>query len=155
MAVIQAGELQVIIGVVVTVVLGYGVGPIVRRVGTMIPIPPPNEDQETVRLWTRLIEQKTGGAWIGFFERPIFFAAIWIPNAWPILSSWLVFKLAFYWQGANFTAFPQTAPDSKDLAWLVARRQLGTHHIATALVGTAANVVAGLAGFAVGKWIPG
>lgn len=152
MLVIQAAELQLIIGLSVTIVLGCGVGLIVRCVGRLIPIPPPNEKPETVRLWTRLIEQTTGGAYIGFFERLIFFAAFWI-GASLILSSWLVFKLALYWQGANFTAFPEKAPDNEDLAWLVAKRQLGTHHVATVLVGTAANIVAGLVGVAVGQWI--
>lgn len=152
MIVIQADALQVIIGLAVTIVLGFGVGPVVRCVGMFIQIPPPNEEPETVRLWTRLIGQNTGGAYIGFFERLIFFAAFWI-DAWLILSSWLAFKLAFYWQGANFTTFPQTAPKSEDLAWLVARRQLGTHHVATVLVGTAANIVTALVGYAVVKWI--
>jgi len=155
MLVIHAAELQLIIGLAVTVSLGFGVGPIVRCVGRSIPMPPPNEEPETVRLWTRLINQTTGGAYIGFFERLIFFAAFWTQAAWPIFPSWLAFKLAFYWQGANFTAFPEKAPEStKDFEWLVARRQLGTHHVATVLVGTAANIVAGLAGYAVGKWIP-
>jgi hypothetical protein len=64
-----------------------------------------------------------------------------------------VFKLAFYWQGANFTKFPETSPGKEDLEWMVAKRQLGTHHVATALVGTGANIVVALIGTAVGKWI--
>ena len=87
------------------------------------------------------------------FERPIFFAAFWIAGAWPLISTWLVFKLAFYWQSANFTAFPQSAPDPKEAEYLVAKRQLGTHHVATSLVGTAANIVLALVGVAVGKWV--
>lgn len=103
--------------------------------------------------WEKLRKMKTAGSAIGHVERPIFFAALWITNGWPILSSWLVFKLAYYWQSANFTAFPLDPPNKEQGAWLVAKRQLGTHHVATALVGTGANIVLALVGVAVGKWI--
>jgi hypothetical protein len=143
---------HVLIGLAVTVILGFGVGCLVRHVGVSIgPLPAPSS--ETTPQWTKLTSQKTGGSWIGHIERPIFFAALWIPGAWPILSSWLVFKLAFYWQGANFTAFPKLSPNEREADYLVAKRQLGAHHVATALVGTGANIVLALIGVAVGKWI--
>ncbi len=141
-----------LIGLAVTVLLGFGVGCLVRRVGDSIgPLPTPSP--EVTQQWNQLTSQNTGGKWIGHVERPIFFAALWIAGAWPILSSWLVFKLAFYWQSANFTAFPETSPNEREAAYLVAKRQLGTHHIATALVGTGANILLALVGLAVGKWI--
>ncbi len=140
-----------VIGLGVTVLLGLGVGRLVRHVGDSIgPLPAPSA--ETTTQWERLAAQKTGGAWIGHIERVIFFAALWIAGAWPILSSWLVFKLAFYWQGANFTALPTSAPDAKEAEYLAAKRQLGTHHVSTALVGTGANIVVALIGVAVGRW---
>jgi len=153
MAAIPGEVYQVTIGIVVTVALGFAVGPILAHVSRVIPIPAPNDDPETVRLWTRLTGQTTGGAYIGFFERFIFFAAFWSPAAWPIFPSWLAFKLALYWQGAKFASFPDQAPGHADLAWLVAKRQLGAHHVATALVGTAASVAACLAGVAIGKLV--
>jgi hypothetical protein len=141
-----------LIGLGVTVALGFGVGCLVRRVGDLIgPLPPPSA--ETAEHWSRLVAQKTGGSLIGHVERPIFFASLWVPSAWPILSSWLVFKLGFYWQSANYTKFPDTAPDAREAEYLVAKRQLGTHHVATALVGTGANIVVALVGVAAGKWI--
>jgi hypothetical protein len=136
---------------VVTIALGFGVGCLVRSVGAALPTPPPNEEPATVALWNRLTGQNTGGRWIGNVERVVFFAACW-SGQWLLLSSWLVFKLALYWQGANFSALPEKDP-AADLAWLVARRQLGTHHVATVLVGTGANIVLALVGVAVGKWI--
>ena len=143
----------VVIGLTITVFLGLGVGCLVRRVGAAIPIPPPNEEPQMVSLWTKLTTQNTGGSFIGHVERPIFFAACWL-NVWLLLSSWLVFKLAFYWQGANFAAFPPTLPKPmEEMAWVVAKRQMGTHHVATALVGTGANIVVALVGVVVGKWI--
>ena len=143
---------RVAIGLAVTVLLGFGVGCLVRYVGNSLgPLPAPNP--EIAPQWTRLTSQNTGGSWIGHIERPIFFAALWISGAWPILSSWLVFKLAFYWQSANFTAFPESSPNEREAEYLVAKRQLGTHHVTTALVGTGANIVLALIGVAVGKWI--
>ena len=140
-----------IIGLVVTVVLGFGVGCLVRRVGDSIgSLPPPSE--ETANQWATLVAQNTGGFWIGHIERLIFFASLWI-QTWPILSSWLIFKLGFYWQSANFTKFPDSSPDKKEADYLIAKRQLGNHHVATVLVGTGANIVAALIGVTVGKWI--
>lgn len=140
-----------IIGLTITVLLGFGVGRFVRHVGDSIPIPPPSGELSV--HWEKLKNQSTGGRWIGLVERPIFFAALWISGAWPLLASWLVLKLGFYWQSANFAAFPQSSPDSKEADYLVAKRQLGTHNVATALVGTGANIVLALVGVAVGRWI--
>jgi len=141
-----------LIGLGITILFGFGVKCLVRHVGDSIgPLPPPSTD--TTTQWAKLSGQQTGGALIGHIERPIFFAALWMPGAWPLLSSWLVFKLAFYWQGANFTKFPDSSPTEKDANYLVAKRQLGTHYVATALVGTGANILVALIGIAVGKWV--
>lgn len=143
---------RIIIGLAVTLVLGLGVGCLVRRVGNSLgPLQSPSP--EASAQWERLTSLGTGGSWIGHVERPIFFAALWITGAWPILSSWLVFKLAFYWQSANFTAFPTSSPTASEAEYLVSKRQLGAHHVATALVGTGANIVFALIGVGVGKWI--
>lgn len=140
-----------LLGLGVTVVLGFGTKCLVEQVGKSLPIEPPNADLDP--YWDKLRTMKTAGSVIGHVERPIFFAALWIANGWPILSSWLVFKLAYYWQSANFTAFPLEPPTKEQAAWLVAKRQLGTHHVATALVGTGVNIVLALVGVAIGKWI--
>ena len=77
---------NVLIGLVVTVVLGFGVGFLVRHVGDSIgPLPPPSI--ETANQWAILVAQKTGGSWIGHVERPIFFASLWIPSAWTPVSA--------------------------------------------------------------------
>ena len=70
-----------------------------------------------------------------------------------VAQSWLVFKLAFYWQSTNFSKFPDSSPNEREAEYLVAKRQLGTHQVSTALVGTGANIVVALIGVAVGKWI--
>lgn len=145
-------EWHAIIGLAVTVLLGFGVGCLVRCVGkSMRPLPAPSA--KTALIWEKLTGQKTGGFWIGLIERPIFFAALWCSGAWPILSSWLIFKLAFYWQSTNFSTFPEKSPNKKEAEYLFAKRQLGTHQVATALVGTGANIVLALLGVAVGRWI--
>jgi len=87
---------------------------------------------------------------VGWVEPPIFFAALWMTGGWPLLASWLAFKLALYWQGANFTAFPADPPTADQLRYLHAKRQLGTRHIAITLVGTGANIIAAIVGVAIG-----
>jgi len=142
---------RVIIGLAVTVLLGCGVGCLVRRVGDSLgPLPPPSPALST--QWTEIANRNMGGCWIGFLERPMFFAAFWT-TLWPILPSWLAFKLAFYWQSANFTALPPSLNTPEEANYLVAKDALGKHYVATALVGTAANIVLALIGVAVGKWI--
>ncbi len=141
----------VLIGLAVTIFLGFGVGPLIRHVGKSLPRKEPSP--ETTLQWERLTNLKTGGCWIGFFERLIFFAALWISGAWPILSSWLVFKLALYWQGVNVGAFPGSSPSAAEVDYLVAKRQIGVHHITKVLVGTGANIVLALIGVTVGRWI--
>ena len=144
---------HVIIGLTITILLGFGVGCLVRHVGNSLgPLQAPRA--ELTPQWEKLKSLETGGSWIGHVERPIFFAALWISGAWLILlTSWLVFKLAFYWQSANFTAFPDSLENEKDAEYLVSKRQLGAHYVATALVGTGANIVLALIGVAIGKWI--
>jgi hypothetical protein len=142
----------VLAGLIVTMLLGAGVGCLVKEVGEAIPLPPPaSSDPKILAAWERLVGQSTGGAWIGRLERLIFFAGCWF-QGWLLITGWLVFKLAFYWQGANFTAFPRTPPNADQLDWMATKRQVGTHHVATALVGTGANIVIALIGVAVGKW---
>ena len=139
-----------LIGLAATVVLGLSTGYFVRRVGSSLPMEAPSVDLEP--YWEKLRKMQTGGNAIGHIERLLFFAGLWIPSGWPILTSWLVFKLAYYWQGANFTAFPVEPPKKEQAAWLVAKRQLGANHVATALVGTGLNLLFAFAGVVVAKW---
>lgn len=140
-----------LLGLGVTVVLGIGTKYLVAHVANSLPLDSPNSDLEP--YWNKLRKMKTPGNMIGHVERPIFFAALWLTSGWPILASWLAFKLAYYWQSANFTAFPTELPTKEQAGLLVAKRQLGIHHIATSLVGTGVNIIFALVGVAVGRWI--
>ena len=150
---------KILIGLFATMILGVIVGCLVRRVGDSfgpLPLPRPGlKDSETPnKEWKKLIGQRAAGGWIGIVEQPLFFAALWANSYWWLLPAWLVMKTAFYWQSANFTAFPESAPkDEVEANYLVAKRQLGTHHVATALVGTGANILAALIGVAIGRAI--
>jgi hypothetical protein len=148
----QNEAVRVLIGLAVTGILASGVGHLVARVANSIPVAPPSDDPEVMKAWDTLMKQTTGGSWIGRVESPIFFAACWT-QGWLLLTGWLVFKLGFYWQSTNFATFPAEMPSGVLLRWIAARRQLGTHHVATALTGTGANIVAALIGAAVGKSI--
>jgi hypothetical protein len=140
-----------LVGLAVTAILGCTTKYFVRRIGNSLPMEAPSIEIEL--YWDKLRKMQTGGDAIGHVERLLFFAALWIPNGWPILTSWLVFKLAYYWQSANFTAFPVEPPDAKQAAWLVAKRQLGANHVATALVGTGLNLLFACVGMVIAKWI--
>lgn len=140
-----------LLGLTVTILLGFGTKCLVQHVAKSLPLESPNSELEP--YWEQWRKTKTAGTMIGHVERPIFFAALWITGGWPILTSWLVFKLAYYWQSANFMAFPVEVPTKEQAAWILSKRQLGTHHVATALVGTGANIIWALIGVAVGKWI--
>ena len=143
-----------IIGMATTLVLGCGVGPLVAHVGRLVtPLPPPSDDTEIANLWSKLYGQKTVGHWIGFFELLIYFAAFWLPSALLIMSSWLVFKLALYWQNLNLIKFPDSSPSLIEMKYLVAKRVLCTYYTATLLVGTGANIVVALVGVTIGHWI--
>lgn len=141
---------RLIIGLVVTILLGCGVGSLIRYVGELMPLPAPSA--ETEQQWKKLASQMANGSWIGFTERIIFFAACWL-NGWLLISSWLVFKLGFYWQGANFLALPEKSPEPKELDYFIAKRFLGANYVSTVLVGTGVNVLIALVGVAVGKWV--
>ena len=144
---------QPVIGLAVTMLLGTGIGCLVRRVQQAIDTPEPPSDALRPQ-WDKLLKMQTGGSWIGRLEGPIFFASLWVEGWWPLMSSWLVFKLAVYWQSSNYAAFPSDKLLGKEEAdLLVAKRQLGSHHVATLLVGTAANIVTAIVGVAIGHWI--
>jgi len=147
-----APDWAMVIGLVVTVLFGFGVGCLVERVSkSLLPLSPPTDEAATE--WAEFGTLRAGGFWIGLFERPIFFAAFWIQGGWPIAPSWLAYKLALYWQGANFLSFPSDPPSKEHLGYFVKKRRLGAHYAATLLVGTAANIVLAFVGVAVGKSI--
>lgn len=135
-----------------TMVLGLGVGPFVRMATTSVgELSPPSA--RVAEEWKALTERNKGGFWIGWIERPIFFAAFWMPGSWLILSSWLIFKLAVYWQSSNFAQLPNDPPEVTGVRYLTAKWKLGTHQTTTLLVGTGANIILALFGVAVGRLI--
>lgn len=148
---------KVVAGLLVIGVIGECVGYFVKKAGDRVGIPPPAKPEDLpvdVKPldWSKWYEMNTGGAWIGRMERPIFFAAFWL-QLWALIPAWLVMKTAFYWQGANFIAFPDERPRPEQWEYMMAKRQLGSHHVATSLTGTGANIVVALLGVAIGKWI--
>jgi hypothetical protein len=139
-----------IIGLVVTLLCGLGVGRLVRYVSASFTLTPPSEPLRG--QWALLTSMNTAGKAVGHIERPIFFVAAFL-QAWVLLAAWLVMKTAIYWQSTNFAKFPDQAPTAADVDYLVAKRCLGAHHLATLLVGTGANILCALLGTAVAKWI--
>ncbi|HEX7952504.1 MAG TPA: hypothetical protein VF523_05450, partial [Burkholderiales bacterium] len=136
---------HVVLGFALTVFLGAFTGVLVKCAGDFVRTPKA-PFPEIRKEWTALVDMNTGGKYIGLVELPIFFAACSLPEAWPLAASWLVMKTAFYWQSANFSAYPERPPNKRMARWLAAKRHMGSHHVATALVGTGANACSALAG---------
>ena len=76
-------------GLVVTIVLGFLCGPFIEK---SVTIEFPNQFEDL-----RYVEKKAGGAQLGTLERLVFFAALWLPDAYVISGGWLVFKLGAKW----------------------------------------------------------
>jgi hypothetical protein len=149
---------HLIFGLGVTLLLGFFVRPLVTRVGDDRDGDQDGDDKDTkppdsYQPWRPISDVRSMGHWVGWVERPIFFAGLWLPGSWPIFSSWLVFKLALHWQSANFGALPEEPPGAEKTAYIVAKRNMGSRHAAKAIVGTGANIVAALIGVAAGKWV--
>ena len=99
-------------------------------------------------VWKRnFIEQQPGGGVLGNLERLIFFAAFWVSGGWALAAAWLAFKVAakwHLWSQASHLIDPSRVDDR---AALLGRAAMDYRFF---VVGTAANLVAGLAGLAVG-----
>lgn len=88
-------------------------------------------------------ERESGGAFLGFLERLIFFAAFWYSAL--LGGAWLAFKLGAKWSvWEHVIKYPATQPpdDTKD------REQIGSRALGRFLNGTLWNAVCGLIGAA-------
>jgi hypothetical protein len=99
-------------------------------------------------VWQRnFIERQPGGEALGCLERLLFFAAFWIGGGWLLAAAWLAFKAAAKWHTWSQAAKLLDAGQVTDHAALLARATMDYRFF---VLGTAANLVAGLAGLGVG-----
>jgi len=99
-------------------------------------------------VWNRhFIERQPGSEALGHVERLIFFAAFWVSGGWALAASWLAFKVAAKWHSWSQAARLTSPEQIEDRAALLGRAAMDYRFF---VLGTAANLVAGLAGLAVG-----
>ncbi len=139
-----------ICGLAVTVLLGFGVRPLLDAAVKSTPLLPPGEASEKRKAqWLELMKGTEGGVTLGWLERFIFFAAF-VSKAEIAVAAWLAFKVASKWNAwTNVIAVPDKIVDLDDLDFLIARRRWGSHVLMTFLIGTAYNIIAGMLGAAV------
>ena len=105
--------------------------------------------------WEEIVRgPEAGGKWLGRIERTIFFVALWVGE--PILiGGWLVFKATTKWEvWTNIVKVPDKLELAKDdVDFLRARHKWGARVLQRFLVGTAANILAGLVGVFVGRTV--
>jgi hypothetical protein len=138
---------QILVGVVVTLVLGCGVGTIMDL---LIPRPDrPKALKEEV--WNAMTQRVQTGKWIGLFERLVSLIAFWIP-AYAILGGWLAFKVAAKWETwKNIVQVPASLKGVSELAWYQGRIAYGSWLFSRFLVGTSLSVLVGAIGAYCGK----
>ena len=138
--------LHVVVGLISTVLLGFGVLPLLDYAKKSMPLPPPNE--ATAEQWSKLVSGNEGGAVLGHLERFLFFA-VFLAGAPLAAGAWLAFKVASKWNAwENILAIPSKLDGIEDLDFLNARRHWGSHVLMTFLIGTAYNLICGLLGAA-------
>lgn len=142
--------LQILVGLVVTFLLGCGVKPLLERAKKDAHLTPPSESLKD--KWAELTRGNEAGGIIGILERLFFFGAFWA-NAPSAIGAWLAFKVASKWQvWSTVVALPDSLTGAKQLDYVIARRRWSSHLLVTFLVGTLANVLIGFLGVVVGRY---
>ena len=109
---------------------------------------PPAPAGITAEIWKRnFIDPQPGGEALGYLERLIFFAAFWVSGGWALAAAWLAFKVAAKWHLWNQASKLVDPSRVDDRAALLGRAAIDYRFF---VLGTAANLIAGLAGLAVG-----
>jgi len=104
--------------------------------------------------WRAVITKpREGGKWLGRLERIMFFCAFLIDQ--PLLiGGWLAFKVASKWEvWNNIVKVPDNIEKVNQIDFLRARRQWGSGLYQGFLIGTCANIIAGLIGSTISRFI--
>ena len=145
--------LHLVAGFLFTLLLGLGAGPYVRWAGRSITVDLPHSaSEEHKRQWHDLTTGDEGGAFIGWIERLMFFAAFLVDGTPLVIGAWLAFKVASKWNAwTNITAVPKEVKGMAELDLAIGRRRWASRVLTTFLVGTAYNICTGMLGAAVAR----
>jgi len=117
---------QIAVGLLITLLLGFGAKPLLRQATkSMSPLRPPSA--ALTDQWAILTSASEGGAMLGWLERFIFFVALWA-EAHILIGAWLAFKVASKWQAwSNVISVPNSIEGLDPIDFLIARRSWGSH----------------------------
>jgi hypothetical protein len=133
---------QVCISILITFILGFTVGPLIRfSTKGSFPRPP---KPISVDLWNEIIGRGIGVSLLGHLERFFYLAAFWMET--PILiAGWLAFKVASGWHNwSMIVKLPEDLEGVDQIEYLRARSQLGSWIFHRFLIGTLVNILVSL-----------
>src|SRR5713226_7808202 len=147
--------LQASVGVsfalVIALLLGLFVGPLLGKVEKLIEVP---ELEASKEVWGFLMFRGDSGLILGAIEQAVFVVALWT-DGWPLLASWLAFKVASKWQSWTHVAQIPAPPSANDAAasdrHAMLRHKLVARRYTTFIVGTGANILLAAFGVAIGR----
>lgn len=140
---------QILVGFLVTFLIGLGVRPLLEYAKKTMSLPPPSA--ALASEWKKVVSGNEGGRVLGHLERLLFFGAFYV-NAEAVVAGWLAFKVASKWNAwTNVVTVPKEIAGIDPIEFLIARRSWASHVLMTFLVGTLANVIAGYLGVVVAR----
>jgi hypothetical protein len=130
------------VGIIVTWILGLFVRPWALDAVTI------NPPETGGGSWRQ--KDVSGGPQLGFLERLLFFISAWASGAYVLGGAWLAFKVASKWYGWQHIV---KVPDKPDTLTLDDRHRLGSWITSRFLLGTLYNMLAGISGAGVARWL--
>lgn len=147
-------SIGITVGLVIALLLGKFVGPLLERVENKSK--PPDPVVASKDIWDVVLGRAGSGPILGAIEQSIFFIAFW-SDGWPLLASWLAFKVASKWQSWTHVAQLPAPPPPEDTAavkeYVILRHTWVARRYMTFMIGTGANIVLAAFGVAIGKAI--
>jgi len=111
--------------------------------------------EETWEVLFRTDSSKRGGAWIGFFERTLYFIAFIFEPLF--IGGLLTFKIAAKWEAwKNIVKVPEKNPGicTNNSDFFLLRFKLGGYFMSSFVIGTFSNILFALIGYGFYKWVP-
>lgn len=146
----------ILVGLAVTLGLGCWMR---RLLEVAVPLNLPSEicprAQEKIKdAMTYGQEAGQGGDILGWLERLLFFAALWLKE-YLIIGGWLAFKLGSKWQTwQHIVKVPDFLVDKENsILELRVKAAFGSYQMGRFLIGTLSNGLLGFLGVVVGKFI--
>jgi len=94
-----------------------------------------------------------GARWLGGLERALFFVGFFQGSP-ELVAGWLLFKVASKWESwQNIVRIPESLEGVDPIEFLRYRHTWGVKVMQSFLVGTLSNILAGIAGAVVTRWI--